>query len=169
MNVNDLLTLFDYNCWANRRLLKAVERLTPDEITRSVGGAYDSIRTTLLHILEVEKGWLARCGGDENWVELNPDDFPTLDSIKEEWRGVEQFGRRLLSGLSEDDLRRRVRYWFESGEPQTVLVSDLVQHTGNHSSHHRGQVTLMLRMLGHEPGNLDMLFYYAERLGDSPE
>ena len=31
--------------------------------------------------------------------------------------------------------------------------------------HHRGQVALLLRLLGHVPGNFDMLFYYADRRG----
>jgi uncharacterized damage-inducible protein DinB len=32
-----------------------------------------------------------------------------------------------------------------------------------HAVHHRGQVALLLRALGHEPGNVDFLIYAGER------
>ena len=38
----------------------------------------------------------------------------------------------------------------------------LMRHAVNHSVHHRGQVGLLLRMLGAAPGNVDYLFYTAE-------
>jgi|SRR5215216_3078130 len=167
MNVHDLLTLYDYNCWANERLLTAAEQLSADEFTRTVGGSYDSVRTTLVHLLEVERGWLARCNGDAGWLEFNPDDFPSMNSIREEWKRVERFGREFLAGLSEGDLSRKVTYRFDQGEPRGLPLAEMVLHTANHASHHRGQVALMLRMLGHAPGDVDMLFYFAARLGDS--
>jgi uncharacterized damage-inducible protein DinB len=32
-----------------------------------------------------------------------------------------------------------------------------------HGVHHRAQVALLLRMLGYEPGNVDLLVYYADK------
>lgn len=40
-----------------------------------------------------------------------------------------------------------------------------MHHGANHGVHHRGQVALLLRMLGSAPGNVDLLFYYAEKRG----
>jgi uncharacterized damage-inducible protein DinB len=37
-----------------------------------------------------------------------------------------------------------------------------MQHAANHGVHHRGQISLLLRMLGYSPDNFDILFYYAE-------
>ena len=34
-----------------------------------------------------------------------------------------------------------------------------MQHSVIHGVHHRGQVALLLRLLGHAPGNFDILFY----------
>jgi uncharacterized damage-inducible protein DinB len=167
MDVHDLLTLYDYNCWANERLFKAAGQLSADEFTRVVGGSYDSVRTTLAHLLEVERGWLARCDGDAGWLELNPDDFRSMNSIEEEWKAVAQFGHEFLARLSDADLSRKVSYRFDEDEPCGLPLSEMLLHTSNHATHHRGQVALMLRMLGHAPGDVDMLFYFAERLGDS--
>ena len=169
MNVDDLLTLFGYDRWANDRLLKAVEQLSTEEFTRRVGGAYDSVRTTLVHIMEVERGWLARCDGDMGWADLNPDDFPSLESIRDEWKNVGRITHGIISRLAEGDLGRVVPYHFENDKPRTAALAEVLQHAANHAAHHRGQVVLMLRMLGHDPGNLDMLFYYDERFGGHAE
>ena len=40
-----------------------------------------------------------------------------------------------------------------------------MQHAANHGVHHRGQVALLLRLLGYTPGNVDIIFYYADNPG----
>jgi uncharacterized damage-inducible protein DinB len=42
-------------------------------------------------------------------------------------------------------------------------VGALLQHAAVHGVHHRGQVALLLRVLGYAPGNFDLLFYYADK------
>ena len=80
---------------------------------------------------------------------------------------MERFGRDFLSCLKEEDLGRIVTYSFNPEVPRTVPLAELVQHTANHTAHHRAQVMLMLRMLGYAPKDLDMLFYFEERHADS--
>lgn len=63
MRAGDLLRLYDYGYWANKRLLDAVSQLTAEQFTQPVAGSYGSIRNTLVHVLSAEWGWLDRCGG----------------------------------------------------------------------------------------------------------
>jgi hypothetical protein len=39
MRVSDLERLYDYNCWANKKLFDAVSQLTPEQFTQSVAGS----------------------------------------------------------------------------------------------------------------------------------
>jgi uncharacterized damage-inducible protein DinB len=40
-----------------------------------------------------------------------------------------------------------------------------MHHAVNHTGHYRAQTALLLRELGRAPGNVDLLFYYAEKRG----
>ena len=165
MTVNDLETLYDYAYWANKKLFPVILQLTPDEFTKSVAGSYGSIRNTLVHVLSAEWGWLSRCGGKERPARLNPADYPTAESLIEMWTKVEGYMREFLSKLRDEDLARDAVYANEKGEKRAMPFGELMQHGANHGVHHRGQVMLMIRELGHKPVDVDILFYYAEKRG----
>jgi len=135
MTVKDLERLYEYGYWANRRLFQVVSQLTPEQFTQTVAGSYGSVRNTLVHVLSAEWGWLDRCGGAARGPALKPDDFPTIESVVGTWNRVEAHGRQFLSALKDEDLE------------------------------HRGQVALLLRVLGFTPGNVDLLIYDAEQRG----
>jgi uncharacterized damage-inducible protein DinB len=165
MTVKDLEVLYDYGCWANGKLFHVISQLTPEQFTRTVGGSYGSIRNTMVHLLSAEWGWLSRCGGPERGPRLNPADYPTVESLIEVSGKVGVHVREFLSGLKDEDLARNVAYKNDRGEERSMPLGELMHHAANHGVHHRGQVALLLRLLGYAPGNLDILVYYADKLG----
>jgi len=165
MTIKDIDDVYIYSDWANDKVMKVIETLTPEEFVRDIGGAAGSIRNTLVHMLSAEWGWLARCGGPERGPKLETGQFPTLRAIQETWGKVQQGRRELLSSLKDDDVARTITYYNDNGEPRHLTLGEIMQHAANHNSHHRGQVTMMLRILGHVPGNVDQLFYHGERRG----
>jgi len=50
-------------------------------------------------------------------------------------------------------------------EERSMPVGELLLHAANHGVHHRGQVSLLLRLLGYSPDNFDLLLYFAETAG----
>ena len=163
MRVGDLQTLYDYSYWANTRLFDVVSRLTHEEFTRPVAGSYASIRNTLVHIMSAEWGWLDRCGGPERGPRLDPDEYPTLQSVMETWGKVEGHVREFLYTLKDDDLARRIEFTLFGPEKRSMLLGQMLQHAAVHGVHHRAQVAMLLRMLGYTPGNFDMVFYFEEQ------
>lgn len=163
MHVDDVVELFDYCYWANGRLFEALAGLTPEEFTQTVGGSYGSIRNTLVHALSAEWGWLDRCGGPPRGPKLDPLQYPTVSSLTDGWMRVERQMRAFLSTLGEEDLIREVRFTLGGSVERVMLLGQLLRHAAVHGVHHRGQVSLLLRMLGHAPGNVDMLMYFGER------
>jgi len=163
MRVADLQRLYDYGYWANRKLFAVIAELTPEEFTRQVAGSYGSVRNTLVHVLSAEWGWLDRCGGRERGPRLNAEDYSTPAALIEKWSSVEAYVREFLSGLRDADLSREVEFAFGAGPKYRMPVGQLLQHGANHAVHHRGQVALLLRMLGRTPGDFDLLYYDGDR------
>jgi uncharacterized damage-inducible protein DinB len=163
MTVKDLQRLYDYGYWANRKLFAVLVQLTPEEFTRPVAGSYGSVRNTMVHIMSAEWGWVDRCGGPPRGPALKADAYPTVDALRSAWDEVEKHVRTFLRSLTDDDLRRDVEFksFFREGN-DVMRLGDLLQHGANHGVHHRGQVALLLRLLGRTPGNFDLLFYDAE-------
>jgi uncharacterized damage-inducible protein DinB len=165
MTVKDLVALYDYSSWADKKLFQVIAQLTPEEFTRPVAGSYGSIRNTMVHTLSAEWGWLDRCGGPERGPRLNPDDYPTVESLVEAWNKVEVYVREFLSKLKDEDLARDLEFTIGGPEKHSMHLGYLMQHAANHGVHHPGQVALLLRMLGYAPDNFDILFYYADKRG----
>ena len=61
MTIDDIRLLFEYDRWANNRVLQAASALTVERFTRDLGGSFRSVRDTLLHIIGGEWGWLTYC------------------------------------------------------------------------------------------------------------
>jgi len=163
MTVTDLVRLFDYSYWANAKLFPIIEQLTPEQFTQFIDSHHGSIRNTIVHMISAEWGWLDRCGGPPRGPALKPDDFPTPQSVIETWRKVERDLSAFLGGLSDADLDRDVEFAIPPGDKRTLPLGQLLQHAANHGVHHRGQVSLLLRMRGYAPDNFDILLYDFER------
>ena len=163
MTVKDLERRYDYSYWANKKLFAVIAQLTPEEFTRQVAGSWGSLRNTLVHVMSAEWGWIARSGGPPRPAQLNPDDYPSFDSVTEQWAIVEGYAREFLGTLADADLDRVVEFTIPHIGTHALSVGQMLEHGVTHGVHHRGQMALLLRVLGHAPGNFDLLFYDAER------
>jgi uncharacterized damage-inducible protein DinB len=70
-------------------------------------------------------------------------------------RHLQTRGQGELASVSED-------FHAAARLARSMPVGELLQHAANHGVHHRGQVSL-LRLLGYNPDNFDILFYYIEK------
>jgi uncharacterized damage-inducible protein DinB len=161
MTVKDIEVLFEYGFWADKKLFEVLFQLTAEEFTQQVAGSYGSVRNTMVHILSAEWGWLDRSGGHSRGPALNAADYPTLASVVDRWQQVEGYVRHFLSTLRDEDLNRMVEFAIGGGPMQAMRLGDILHHAAIHGVHHRGQVALLLRLLGYPPGNFDILLYFG--------
>jgi uncharacterized damage-inducible protein DinB len=162
MTVADLRNTYEYCYWANRKLLEVVSQLTTEEFTRPVAGSLGSIRNTLVHVMSAEWGWLARSGGPQRGPQLKAENYPTFESVQTEWVRVEGYAHEFLSTLKDEDMARVVEFELPPGKTRSLSIGEMMHHGAIHGVHHRGQIALLLRLLGKTPGNFDALFYYAQ-------
>ena len=169
MTKHDIQLLFEYDRWANHRVLQAASALSAEQFTRDLGGSFRSVRDTLLHIISGEWGWLTY------WKEPKPDAefvadlrarrdalfhqdaFRSADDVKTKWEEVEKEQIEFVNWVAEESLARMLPV-----RGSQLSLGHLMQHLANHSTYHRGQVALMIRQLGAEPVATDFHVFLVE-------
>jgi len=159
MNKHDVEYLYEYNRWANVRVLDAVSKLTPEQFARDLQSSHRSVRDTLAHILAAEWIWLERWKGVSPNALLIPTEFPTVESLVTRWAIVEGDCAEFIKGITDESLATVIAYTNTKGEEWAYPLGQMMQHVMNHSSYHRGQVATMLRQLGAEVNPVDLLVF----------
>jgi uncharacterized damage-inducible protein DinB len=147
-----------YNRWMNERLYALVGELDDIERKRDRGAFFGSIHRTLNHILWGDRTWLGRFTA--NPCNVAPygagmfDEFQKLAREREitdtailAWSG-ELTDAWLASTLdyraASDGRRRQLPAWIAA------------VHLFQHATHHRGQLTTILKQAGKDPGITDL-------------
>ncbi|MBE2236544.1 MAG: DinB family protein [Caldilineaceae bacterium] len=163
MNLADLMTLYNYNYWANRRILQAADGLTVEQFVAPHDLSWGSIRDVLVHTLGAEWIWRIRCQeGRSPSAMLNPAQFPTLDALTAQWAEEESAMRGYLASLEEAALSQPLAYVSTGGRPFSSTLWHILVHVVNHGTQHRAEVAHILTQLDHSPGDLDMILYARE-------
>jgi uncharacterized damage-inducible protein DinB len=165
MDVADFRTLYDYNSWANRRVLEACAPLSAEQFTHNNGSSFPSVRDTLAHICGAEWIWLERWNGRVPTGGIPAaSDYPDFETLEHRWTEIERDLLGFIASLKSDDVNRVVQFTSLAGIPFSQQLGHCLQHLANHSTYHRGQVTTMLRQLGAKPASTDLIMFYRERL-----
>jgi uncharacterized damage-inducible protein DinB len=172
MLVDAIRTLYGYNRWATGRVLDAAGELTAQEWLAPGVAGHGSVRDTLVHLIAVQRSWLAWWNGSLSANEaialtLAPDDVPDLPALRAVWEEVERATAAFVDGLGEADLERVYSNTMPNGAVFRLPLWQMLLHVANHGAQHRSEVAAMLTGFGHSPGNLDQLGYFRP-FGDAP-
>jgi uncharacterized damage-inducible protein DinB len=166
MNNNDFLTLYDYNYWANARILKAAANVTADQFTAPFNLSHGSLRGALVHVLAAETVWRLRCQEGISLAALPAEnEFPSLEALRERWAAEETAMRSFLASLTDERLAQKIRYTTTKGVPFENMLWHLLAHVVNHGTQFRSEAAIALTEYGQSPGDLDMLFYFRQTGG----
>jgi uncharacterized damage-inducible protein DinB len=155
--------LFAFNVWANHRVLDAVAALTVEQFTQPMGSSYGSVRDTLTHICGVEWLWLERLQGRSPAAIPDAKEYADVASLRTRWAELDKHWLEYVSRLDEAELGEEVDYKTLSFGASRDPRWQMMQHTVNHSTYHRGQVITMLRQLGAKGVGTDLIVFYRER------
>jgi uncharacterized damage-inducible protein DinB len=160
MNIQEMKKLFAYNAWANNRVFEALSKIGEDEYTRDLKSSHGSLGETIVHMVAAEKIWLSRLVGKPEDSLMAPQDAPMLQSLKPIWEQVAAGMARFLAKLDDRSLQRDVEYTTTEGRKYSNSNEQILQHVVNHSSYHRGQIASMMRQVGAEPVNTDLIVFF---------
>lgn len=164
MNIRNIQTIYDYNYWANGRILAAAAQLSQDQFAAPITNNYSVLRGAIVHVLEAEYAWrmLLQHKTLEHFRELKEDDFPTVAALAERWREDEAAMRAWLATLTDEDLAGIIRYITDEGGTRERVLWHCLWHVVNHGTQHRSEAAVILTAYGYSPGGLDFTAFLNE-------
>ena len=163
MHASDIQTLYEYNCWANERILSAATGVQA-ELFASARLGYCGLRDTLVHIFGAEQRWRLRWQGVPSTPMLMAEEVPTLLVLRELWEEEKPQMRAYLLTLRDADLSDRFSYHTAKGRVISSTRWHTMAHMINHGTQHRSELALLLTELECSPGNIDLNVFVSERM-----
>ncbi|GGE33477.1 hypothetical protein GCM10011391_10180 [Pullulanibacillus camelliae] len=161
------LSLYNYHKWANQRLFDHLHKCPEELYTQEIKSVFSSIAEVIEHVYLVDQIWFSVIK-----------QLPYEETMKCVVRVQEAVKGKSLVDL--DTMYRSLSeefyaYLADQEDLDTIIVcehpsygrldtplSQLVQHVVNHGTYHRGNITAMLRQMGHKGVPTDYIFYLYE-------
>jgi uncharacterized damage-inducible protein DinB len=152
---------FAYGDWANGRLLDLAAPLDDAVLDHDFGMGVGTIRKTVLHIADAERWWL------RNWT-TGPAAFDkvpvstTIAELRGQWAEIIAGRNRFIESLDESSAQRVVTAIVGGMSIRLSVIESLMQ-LGGHGTHHRAQLTNMLRHSGVTAAASDYVVWLREQ------
>jgi uncharacterized damage-inducible protein DinB len=143
-------------------LATALEALGPERYTAPQATlAGDSVRDRHVHMAQCYIHWVARVGLGEDVPDPRPADFGTPEEVLSLFGQADEAVRRLLerhAGRLDEEFER-TNHDFTGNFTARWLLS----HPITHEFHHKGQIAVVVRLFGVDPGDVDLFYPFSYR------
>ena len=158
---DDVVALFAYDRWANRKVLDACRKLTADQYVAEPVPGWSSVRSTLSHIALATEFNLRTLVSDPDDRMPTEADLATMDDaaqlLERAYRRFEELRPTLTPERLNTVLTLRA-----VGRTFTLPRWAILRHIVNHASYHRGQIASKLKRFGIEQPNTDFFWWVVE-------
>jgi uncharacterized damage-inducible protein DinB len=155
-------TLACYHVWSTRKLLdEHVSLLSDEEQFRDCGLFFKSVHGTLNHLLVADHIWYARFAGEPPpYPTLHENPFAATPAGRAELAKalIAQYTRwsTLIASMRTEQFGAPFAYKRVDGTAMQTPFAATLGHIFNHATHHRGQVSAGLTMMGHKAPEIDL-------------
>jgi uncharacterized damage-inducible protein DinB len=142
-----LIQLTQYNYWANKQLIKLLEKIPAEYNDTEIKSSFGTLKKTVYHIWDAEFIWLERLKGNniKNWPSKQ---YKFEASIKQ----MLETSKSLIDWAKNYDeilLSSKIVYRDQKNRKKSSTNLNVFFHTVNHSTFHRGQAVGIIRSLGY--------------------
>jgi uncharacterized damage-inducible protein DinB len=164
MDKDDLKRFARYNIWATQRMCGCLKNVSDADFNQDIGLYFKSIAGTLNHLLLGEHYlWYSRFKEHHSPViPLNTIIHQDKTQLLNELNDKSQNWMSFIDNLDETRLAGNLNYFRSNGEALSLPYADTLIHVFNHATHHRGQVTAALTILGYPCPELDWVYMLVE-------
>lgn len=172
MKIDEIKLMYDYNDWADERILAACASVSPKQYAAPAPYARGGLRATMVHILDniwqqriTLQGYYQEPLADEaayDATELHEDAFPTFAVLQERWAIEKQAMRAYLDTLTDESLNGTIRYVIP-GALREHVVWHILLDVIIHATQHRSEAAALLTGYGQSLGDFDFSTFLHER------
>ncbi|MBA4374902.1 MAG: hypothetical protein C0401_01850 [Anaerolinea sp.] len=164
MDKSALLVLHHYNNHANALLLKTAADLDITAFSSPSSPSHGSVQGELTHMVMVEFFFLARAEGKPVNPKDTPDEALTLEEIKLTFAQIADDRKRYLDWVTEEKLAEEITLPIRGKSFMLARWQCLAQAL-LHSAHHRGELSIVMTVLGHPLPTLDAIIQFVKESG----
>ncbi len=162
MNIQDIQFIYEYNYWASGKIIDAASKVVDDQFIAPSEFPMGALRRTMLHIVDAEYGWRGFFETRKFNEDLNPDDFPTFESLEKKFQEEEKAMRACLNRLTDEDVNSHITYTNDEGILRDRILWHCLLHVVNHGTQHRSEAAALLTRYNASPGDLDFTLFLIE-------
>ena len=148
----------EYNKWMDGKIYDVCQEI-PDELRKKdMGAFFKSIHSTLNHIYFGDIAWIERLRDNEFTPrKIGVDMFDDFKNLRAAQEKIDSEILDWARDLTPEILNKPFDYVSNvENFSRTLPTWVLATHMFNHQTHHRGQVTTLIKQLGYEPGITDI-------------
>jgi len=150
-DTNLLLRKARFMHWGDKRVLAAAKAVDEAEYYRDRGISFGSLHNLLVHAMGAQWIWLERWKGNSPPRLVNHTDYPTREGLQDSWPVLHGEFYDFIAAQTPQSLGRAVTYKNSRGMEFTLPLEELILHTLDHGTYHRGQVNTLIKLAGGEP------------------
>ena len=161
MNVTDFIQLYEYNQWANGKVLRAAAKVNQEQLTANTWLSGKTLLQTLNHIIDSEWSWRLVC--QERTMSGEYLNFADLTSLRKAWREEMKHMLAYVTTLEDEQLQETITFTRPRFRPRQRILWHILTHIINHSTHHRAEIGQYLATCGHSPGDMDFMIFVSKK------
>jgi len=157
--IDHIRAMAGYNRWMNQKLYEICSNFSDEERKRDVGAFFKSIHGTLNHLLLSDRVWMGRfTNKPATFKSLDQELYADFIELRTEREKQDQAIIAWVASLNDSDLGNDLTFTAMTRPmTRTYPLWFVLSHFFNHQTHHRGQLTTLIKQLGIDPGITDLL------------
>jgi uncharacterized damage-inducible protein DinB len=162
-----LLSLLDYNVWANEQYFEQIRELPKPEVSKQRPSLMNNLLISVNHLLVIDKVWLAHMKGESHaFGGLQTILHENLDALFAAKRDMDRDIRDYVAGLDGDALEEVIDYELIGGNRGSLPRYMIITHLAVHGGFHRGFIGDMFGQVPVVPAGQDIpVWERATRVG----
>lgn len=148
-----------YHAWATHKLLADLAALDDDEWHRDLRLFFGSVHRTVNHLLVTDTIWYARFAENTSpRIALDAELHTERAAVCAALKGAVDRWMPWTESLDAVRQDGELVYTRNNGEAVRIPFAPPLGHVFNHATHHRGQLTAAMTVLGHPGPSLDWVY-----------